>query len=674
MGNRKHPSLRWHLVLALLFLGAGTWDSLFAYPVTFTDSSGASVVLSNKPQRVVSLVPAITEIIFRIGAGEAVVGLTHHDSRLPGASQRTIVGGSLTPSLARMDPLELDLIFLSSLHQEVRDHFAGGQCRLIDMEMNSLADLYRNVQTLGVIFNRETEAVMLIETLQGELRLVAKKVERLPQEKRKRVMRFNGRDRVMTPGDDSFQNEFIRAAGGIPPQLGKKANAVDVTLEEWTAFNPQVLYGCGEDREAAAKFFSEPGWRDVEAVQKGRIIFFPCELTSRVSVRAGEFVAWLAAEIYDEELTSGEPPPLDHRLLPRKPLDLALLYVRSAAIVESNIFGFPNKTLVVEFKEPMGVTSTLEGERQGILTVGNHYSPPPCWNINHRLGLEGSRDYICKGIGKDRKTSCFLFTGANMKNLSVQKAQFKDMVVYALVTAGVESNAMRMAADEGRFYEPGTINVLILTNMRLSARARARAIITATEAKTAALQDLDVRSAADPREHQATGTGTDEVLVVEGQGTLINNTGGHCKMGELIARAVHDGVKEAAFRQNGIAPGRNVFQRLRERHLDLHELLASCNASADRNSRRVHLARLEEILLQPRFASFIEASLALSDAYERGQVKSLEPIEAWCRNVAEEIAGRWTKKWTDHITSTEIPIVMRMSLNALLNGLYPSEE
>ena len=57
---------------------------------------------------------------------------------------------------------------------------------------------------------------------------------------------------------------------------------------------------------------------------------------------------------------------------------------------------------------------------------------------------------------------------------------------------------MRMSVDEGPFYEPGTINIVLLTNMKLSPRAMARAIITATEAKTAALQDLDVRSSVQP--------------------------------------------------------------------------------------------------------------------------------------------------------------------------------
>ncbi len=674
MRDRKHSSHPLCLIAILLLACVGGMESVSAVPVTLADANGTPIVLEQKPERVVSLVPSITEMIFRLGAGDCLVGLTYHDALPPEVNQKVVVGGFLTPSPAQIEDLDPDVVFVSPLHQEVRDHFAGQACRLIDLPCRSLADLYRNLETLGLIFDRRTEAQTIIKDIQSELQLIANKVEKIPREKRLRVMRIMGRDQVMTPGEDSFQNDFIRAAGGIPPQLGKKGDVVEVTLDEWQRFDPQVVYGCSGDRMLAEKFFSRPGWKDVAAIRTGRIHYFPCALTCRASVHTGEFVSWLAATIYEEEFASGKTRVFEDQRIRNTPLELPLSYVRSAKVEETRIFDFPNKTLLVEFKEPMRVTSTLEGERQEILSVGNHYTPPPCWSIAHRLGLEESRNLIYKAIGKARETSSFLFTGADMGNLSVQKAQFQAMTAYALVTAGVESNAVRMAVDEGRFYEPGTINVVIMTNMKLSARARTRAIISATEAKTAALQDLDIRSAVSPQHSQATGTGTDEVLVVEGQGHPIDNTGGHCKMGELIARAVHDGVKEAVYRQNGITARRSVFRRMQERRLDLHGLLSNCDCPTYRGNLRQNLVRIEELLLQPRYASFLESAFVLSDVYEREQVTDLAPFEASCRTVADEIAGHWLNKWADYVVSPEIPIVVRMALNALLNGLAGREE
>ena len=81
--------------------------------------------------------------------------------------------------------------------------------------------------------------------------------------------------------------------------------------------------------------------------------------------------------------------------------------------------------------------------------------------------------------------------------------------------------------------------------------AMARAIITATEAKTAAFQELDIRSTYTP-ENQATGTGTDNMVIVSGMGQLVDSAGGHVKMGELIARATKRAVVEALVKQDGI--------------------------------------------------------------------------------------------------------------------------
>ena len=521
------------------------------------------------------------------------------------------------------------MLFVSSINQRIWNGLAEHGCQTIELESHSISDLYGNIRLLGAIFDKEAKAEEVIEGIGNELALISRKVEKIPADRRKRVMRVMdiGQNSLMAPGDDSFQNEFIRSAGGTPPQFGKKGEAVYVTMEEWKRFDPEVVYGCGGDRKSIDRFLSQPGWKDVQAVRGGKVFSFPCNMTCRASVQTGDFVAWLASTIYDEEFAADRNRVLGEKCVRTHSIELPLPYVRSARVDETIISDFTNKTLIVEFREPIRVISSLEGERKGITAVGNHFFPPPCWSIEYRLGLKKWKDHIFKTIGKTQRSCCLLFTGADIGNLSVQKAQFKEMAVYAMVTAGVEYNAMRMSVDEGLFYEPGTINIVLLTNMKLSPRAMARAIITATEAKTAAMQDLDVRSSVSPDRSQATGTGTDEVLVVEGKGTRLDNAGGHCKLGELIARAVYDGVREAVSQQEGISAGRNVFRRLQERRINLYEILKGCARLDDAVNTRRRLAHLEQILIQPRYASFLESAFALSDANERGLLSNLEAFE-----------------------------------------------
>ncbi|MBL7212719.1 MAG: adenosylcobinamide amidohydrolase [Desulfobacteraceae bacterium] len=649
-----------------LFLSAAPG---FCLPEEFVDASGIRVAIKAPPSRVVSLVPTITEIIFSIGAGDAVGAITYHSTYPSETAGKPIVGGFLAPSLDAIEALQPDMIFLSSHHRGVRERFGDGGCTLVNLDTKSLKDNYRNIDVLGRIFNKQEKGEKLKKQIREQLQIIDRKVAKIPSSKKKRVIRLMGRDRVMTPGDDSFQNEMIKAAGGIPPELGKKGNIVVISKEEWIKFNPQVIYGCGGDRETAGKFFDCPGWKDVEAVKNGKIFYFPCDLTCRASTRTGNFVSWLSSTIYGDEFSRREDQVLQEKIFKSRKLDLDFDYIKDARISYSTIHDFENKTLIIDFKEPLTVVSTLEGERKGIESIGNHYLPPPCWGITHKSGLKSERERIYQVIGKSEKNASFLFTGADMDNLAVEKARFREMEVYALVTAGVRSNAMRMSEDEGRFYEPGTINIIILPNIELAPRAMTRAMISATEAKTAALQDLDIRSHYSPLVNQATGTGTDNIIVVQGTGIRINNAGGHSKMGELIAKAVYSGVKEAIYKQNGLIATRNIFQRLKERGIGISELISvdQCECSVERGDLS---GGLEGILLQPEYASFVASSFAISDDYERGLITDLDAHKLLCKGVAEKIAGGRIDKMMDLVALDNIPPVLKMTLNAILNGIY----
>ena len=76
------------ITIAGLFLSS---TPVFSYPVEFSDHRGRKIRVTKRPERVVSLTPAITEIIFKIGAGDAIEGITHHSSHLPGALHKRIV-------------------------------------------------------------------------------------------------------------------------------------------------------------------------------------------------------------------------------------------------------------------------------------------------------------------------------------------------------------------------------------------------------------------------------------------------------------------------------------------------------------------------------------------------------------------------------------------------------
>jgi len=672
MGFRAIAAFR---ILILLLVASGAMQllrpapALCAYPVTFTDSAGHEISVLKRPSRIVSLVPDIDEMLFELGAGDAVRGITYHTDRPREAAEKTVVGGFFSPSIREIERLEPDLIFVSDIHREVGERFRDRKCLVVSLENRSVSEACAHIRLLGEIFGCEQRAASVLEKIRRQLEVVRQKVEKVPQDRRRRVVRLMGHDPVTAPGDDSFQNEFIRLAGGIAPRWGRTGDIVPVSIEQWTRFNPQMIYACGGNRAAVLRSLNRPGWGDVEAVRGGRILYFPCDLTCRASVRTGEFVSWLAASVYGDSFSARENLVLPEEVRGVRPIELPLGSVKEARIAYSHIYDFLNKSLIIDFREPVSLVSTLEGYREGIRSIGNHFSPPPCWSLEHDLGLDAARGRAYEVIRRSPERDSFLFTGADMDHLAVWREGFEDMEVHALVTAGVETNAVRMARDEGRFYEPGTINILVLANMKLTPRAMNRAIISATEAKTAALQDLDIRSSENPRLYGATGTGTDNIIVVSGTGRIVDNAGGHSKMGELIARAVYAAVQEAIARQNGIVAKRPVFHRLKERDISLFGMISEdeCECGVVKSDL---LAPLEKVLMEPKYSGFVTSAFALSDAVELGLTRDKGSFEYSCRTIAEEIAGKKIRRMIDLVAYKDLPPVLHSALNALLNGVY----
>ena len=239
----------------------------------------------------------------------------------------------------------------------------------------------------------------------------------------------------------------------------------------------------------------------------------------------------------------------------RKEITLNLEDVK-AEILYHMYQNFDVNTLLVSFREKRRILSTWEGFKD-VSFVANTYQPSGLSDVTMFNYQEFEEKFpITLGIPCSDLT--FLSTGANMDNVAVCEKSYNELMVCCLATGGV-GNSLRSGVDEAIWMEwdgnfrntLGTINIILLTNVALSDGAMARTIITATEAKTAALQDMDVRSSVSSQ-NQATGTGTDNMIIVSGKGPdkPICYMGGHTKMGELIGASTKIAVAEAIKKQS----------------------------------------------------------------------------------------------------------------------------
>jgi adenosylcobinamide hydrolase len=221
-------------------------------------------------------------------------------------------------------------------------------------------------------------------------------------------------------------------------------------------------------------------------------------------------------------------------------------------------FTVRHETLMIDLGKRMTILSSAP--RGGGLVraqyIVNHQVPvDPVMTsrlISKRLGGDPGR-YLGRlatdlGIG----APCVaLMTAVSLKDLVILREESSGIWVEGFFTVGV-SNAVRAGEPNGaaecepEFSAPGTINIILVTNARLAIPAMVGAVQVATESKAATLLAESVPTWTGGQ--GATGTGTDAIVIVNGESPALRYSGTHTKMGELIGRVVARGVLSGLLR------------------------------------------------------------------------------------------------------------------------------
>ncbi len=240
-------------------------------------------------------------------------------------------------------------------------------------------------------------------------------------------------------------------------------------------------------------------------------------------------------------------------------------------------------------------------------------------------------------LGFDPLKSTGMLTAANMMNVAIVSKGFRGLEVTAIITGGVEINGGRVG-DPASYYQEngshfplnGTINTIIVINADLPEYTMSRVIMTATEAKTAALQELMVPSRYS--EGIATGSGTDMIAVVCDMTSPLKLTdaGKHSKLGELIGKCVIEATKRALEKQSELTPisQRNMLLRLERFGVDEAYCWNVASHMAGDNRKMRFLKDLRELAVNPLLVAATSAITHLVDEVSWGLLPETSAREA----------------------------------------------
>ena len=229
--------------------------------------------------RIVSLAPNVTEIVFSLGLGDNLVGVTDRCNYPPAALSITRVSGFGTPNVEAMLALKPDMVIACGLEKpELLAMLQQSGIRVVNVQQNgfmaSFPELFDAIRAIGDATGRAAEAQALVAHMQAELDAVAVQVAKVDEARRPRVFVEIEESPLMTAGAGSFIDDLLARAGGRNVAHDVRSAYPRIDPEQVISWNPDVIVVAHSDTpgQAATRLATRIGWSDVAAVREKRVI------------------------------------------------------------------------------------------------------------------------------------------------------------------------------------------------------------------------------------------------------------------------------------------------------------------------------------------------------------------------------------------------------------------
>ena len=265
-------------------------EASIAEEITFTDALGNKVVLTNSAQRIVSLAPSITEILFEIGAGGQVVGRTDYCNYPAEVLSLPSIGGfsAESISLESIIALEPDLVIGGSIYQaEIIKALQEAGIPAFVSQPASLAEIKDSLSLFGQITGRADEAAAVADEMQARIDAVTQAVSSVPADQRPAVFYEVWHEPLMSANGKTVVGELIELAGGVNIFAGLPDEYPTVSVEQIVEVDPKFIIGPSShsDQLTTEMIGAREGWGDMYAVKNNAIYIVDGDIVSRYSPR-----------------------------------------------------------------------------------------------------------------------------------------------------------------------------------------------------------------------------------------------------------------------------------------------------------------------------------------------------------------------------------------------------
>ncbi len=274
------------------------------HPLTITDDLGRDVPIPKELNRIISLSPSNTEILFALGLGNKVVGVTRYCNYPPEAQEREEIGGFVSVNIEKVVSLKPDLVLADSrLQRSVVEELEKLGLSVVALGSDDVDEILEDIELIGKITGREEIAQELTANMRNRIKAITDNTKDIKEDQLPKTLFIHELDPLRVSGPESLAHILIQLAGGHNIAADAEAKSVLYSLELLIEQDPDVIIfnkQMGTIEITVHDLKGQPGWDVISAVKNDRIYGIDGDIISRKGPRIVDGLEEMARCIHPE--------------------------------------------------------------------------------------------------------------------------------------------------------------------------------------------------------------------------------------------------------------------------------------------------------------------------------------------------------------------------------------
>lgn len=270
-----------------------------SYPMEVEDQFGNTVTFEKKPESIVTLAPSHTEILFSLGLGDKIVGVTDFCDYPEEAKEKEKVGSYTEINIEKIIELNPDLVVqYGPGDEDITASLRDAGINILCYEPESIDDVIDVIDKLGKVTDTVEQAESIVNEMNDKKEEIVNKVK---DSEKVKVFYEIWHDPLMAAGPGSFMDELINLAGGENIAADAEGEYPQFDIEQLIERDPQVYLAAQDSEEKTVESIkARPGFENISAVKNDNVYLLEPNIVSRPGPRIIEALEMVAKAIHPE--------------------------------------------------------------------------------------------------------------------------------------------------------------------------------------------------------------------------------------------------------------------------------------------------------------------------------------------------------------------------------------